>query len=96
MENLKVIFRKSKNPYTNKYEVVAFFPESSANYGKIESYMHIGQHCESSVDFYHSTTKATPDEYAELLSELKGIYNDVNLRVMQRLNYKDLYKAWKN
>lgn len=95
MEKIKVIFRKAKNPYTNEYEIVAFFPEIDANYGNILSYMHIGQHSEASVEFYKETSKATREEYKSLLEELTALYDDCELIVKQRLNYKDLYKAWR-
>lgn len=96
MEELKVIFRKVKNPYTNEYEVIAFMPEINANYGKILSYMHIGQHGEADLEFYRSTKKATETEYKSLLNELKSIYDDCVLVVKQKINYNDLRsKAWK-
>lgn len=95
MEKVKVIFRKSKNPYTNEYEIIAFFPEIEANYGNILSYMHIGQHSEASLEFYHSTKKATEEEYKPLLNELKAIYDNCELVVRQKLNYKDVYEAWR-
>jgi len=96
MEKVKVIFRKAKNPYTKKYEVVAFFPEASANYGRILSYMHIGQHSEADLEFYHNTKKATEDEYKSLLVELKMRYHGCDLIVKQKINYKDLRNAWIN
>lgn len=95
MEKVKVIFRKAKNPYSKKYEVVAFFPEIEANNGRILSYMHIGQHSEADLGFYHETKKATEEEYKPLLEELKVRYDDCELVVRQKINYKDLYKAWR-
>lgn len=95
MEKVKVIFRKSKNPYTNEYEVVAFFPEIEANHGRILSYMHIGQHGEADLGFYHETKKTTEAEYEPLLEELKTVYDDCELVVKQKINYDDLRKAWK-
>lgn len=95
MEKVKVIFRKTKNPYTKECEIVAFFPEIDANYGKILSYMHIGQHGEADLEFYQETKKATEAEYKPLLEELKSIYDDCELMVKQKINYKDLRKAWR-
>lgn len=94
MEKVKVVFRKAKNPYTKEYEIIAFFPEIKANYGKILSYMHMGQHGEASMEFYWSTKKATKEEYQTLLEELKAIYDDCELVVKQKITYKDLLKAW--
>ena len=95
MEKVKVIFRKAKNPYTKEHEVVAFFPEIEANYGKILSYMHIGQHGEADLGFYQETKKATEAEYKPLLMELKSIYDDCELMVKQKINYKDLRIAFR-
>ena len=91
MDKVKVIFRK------NKYnDVIAFFPEARVNYGNIMSYMHIGQHGEASYEFYLTTRKANENEYADLFAELRGIYDDCQLVVKQRLCYDDLVnKAWK-
>ena len=52
MPKVKVVFRKAKNPYTHEYETIAFFPEMTANYCNILSYMHIGQHSELNIEFY--------------------------------------------
>ena len=95
MEKVKVIFRKAENPYTKEYEVIAFFPEIEANHGRILSYMHIGQHGEADLGFYHETKKVTEEEYKPLLNELKEIYNDYELVIKRKINYKDLYKAWR-
>lgn len=95
MEKVKVIFRKAKNPYTKEYEVVAFFPEIEANHGRILSYMHIGQHSEADLGFYQETKKVAEAEYKPLLEELKTIYDDCELMVKQKINYKDLRKAWR-
>lgn len=89
MEKVKVIFRKIDS------DVVAFFPELPANPTCIMSYMHVGQHSEASLSFYHASKSATTEEYMLLLEELKGIYNDCELVVRQRMNYHDLTeKAW--
>lgn len=90
MEKVKVIFRKDKDG-----EIIAFFPEIEANYGRILSYMHIGQHGEADLEYYQETKKATETEYQSLLTELKTIYDDCELIVKQKINYKDLRKAWR-
>ena len=91
MDKIKVIFRKDK--YN---DVIAFFPEARVNYGNIMSYMHIGQHGEASYEFYLTTRKANKNEYTDLFAELRGIYDDCELVVKQKINYNDLRdKAWK-
>lgn len=95
MEKIKVIFRKFKNPYMQQWEVEAFFPELSVNYGNILNYAHFGQYSEASIGHYYKTKKASIEEYSELLKELISIYSDCKLDIKQRLNYDDLrYKAW--
>lgn len=42
-------------------------------------YAHIGQHGTASLDYYWETKPANPEEYAELLAELRGIYTDAPL-----------------
>ena len=96
MEKVKVIFRKTKNPYTKEYEIIAFFPEIPANFGNILSYMHIGQHGEASYEFYLSTKKAEEEEYQALYNELKGVYDDCELIVKRKIYYNDLLNAWKH
>lgn len=88
---MDILFRKDRK--TN--EVVAFIPESIVNYGKILSYMHIGQHSEASLEYYWETVKATEEEYKPLLEELENIvYNDDILTVKKRLNYDKLSDVW--
>lgn len=91
MEKVKVIFRKEKDG-----EIVAFFPELKANYGRMVCYAHIGQHSEADIEYYHTTKKALDSEFKPLLNELKSIYNDCELIVKQKLYYNDLTNAWKN
>lgn len=95
MEKVKVIFRKEKNLYTNKYEVIAFMPELKSNYGRIVCYATMGQHSEADLEYYHHTKKATEAEYKPLYNELKAVYDDCILEVKQKIYYKDLVKAWK-
>ena len=87
MEKYSVIFRKD----AENGEIIAFFPESHST-GKILCYAHIGQHCEASMSYYWTTKKASPEEYAGLLAELRGIYEHgedaMQLVVKQRMSYK--------
>lgn len=94
MDKVKVLFKKVKNPYTNEYEIVAFFPQLSACYGNIMSYSHIGQHGEASIEFCRECKPATSEEYMPLLAELQSIYDDCILEVKKRLYYNDLLSTW--
>lgn len=89
----KVVFRKWKDG-----EVIALFPEDTNTLdGTVTSYMQIGQH--SAADYagvVASTRPAQPNEYRDLLAELKAIgYTD--LHIVQRskpiINSKAKYYA---
>jgi len=73
----KVIFRK----FREGGNIVALFPEyaGSTDLQTCMSYMHIGQHSAASIGLLTSrntTRPAKPEEYADLLNELKQIgYN---------------------
>ena len=72
----KVKFRK----WSEDGDVIALFPEldhesGNANPGNIMSYMHVGQHGEATETLLTTDelVDATPEEYADLLAELKMI-----------------------
>lgn len=79
MAKIKVTFRVWDN------EVVAVFPEerwdSTGTF--ITCYTHIGQHAACSRDYTPDTRLATPEEYRELLVELRSIGYD-NLQIIKR------------
>ena len=81
-----VIFKKDKR----NNEVIAFFPETmfdgSVNRGNIMSYAHNGQHGEASIEYFQSCKPCPEEEYADLLTELEGIYTD-GLTVVKKANY---------
>ena len=65
-------------------DILALFPDLDHGYGGIcVSYQHIGQH--GGADYQHciaATKPATPQEYAELASELTSI--GYGLKIRQR------------
>ena len=81
-----VIFKKDRHCG----EVVAFFPDTvkdgSCNPGCIGCYVHHGQHGEASLGYFWDCKPCTEMEYADLLTELERIYDDVNLVVKRRLH----------
>lgn len=92
---VKVIFRKEKSG-DFKGSLTAVFPESlndstMVNHGNIMCYCHLGQHCEGSIKWYQQrTVKANPEEYLNLLEEIKSIYEsdgDCEIKVVQKMNY---------
>ena len=78
----RVIFRKFKN---GEHEVIALLPDTEANYGNVLSYMHIGQHGEAGISIINNTDLATPEEYKDLLAELKSI--GYKPKIYKRLQY---------
>lgn len=110
MDKAKVLFRMGKNPYTECWECVAFFPEFVANRGMIQCYTEEGW-CEASLDYYHHTRKAAPEEYAKMYAYLKNEfenpdpYDIVNgfdkpreLEIIKKIStklYKNMIAMWK-
>ena len=79
----KVMFRK----WQDGGDIDAIFPEISNDdmgYG-VMTYSHIGQHSGGDPTYYYGrTVPAKPEEYADLLAELKSIGYD-DLRVVKRM-----------
>jgi hypothetical protein len=70
----KVTFRKLDG------DIIALFPDEVSHGGKfVASYEHYGQHSEASADGIHEWEQVTPEEYAELLEELRGIGYDLEV-----------------
>lgn len=73
IETLPVIFRAERNKGA---DVTAVFPtlphDTQGRYFTI--YAHVGQHGAGGFDWYRGTRAAKPEEYADLLRELRGIY----------------------
>lgn len=69
-ERTPVVFRVDR-----KGEVFALFPTLAADpSGNVTSYQHIGQHCAADYGLCIAKSKpATPEQYADLLTELTGI-----------------------
>ena len=79
MQTLQVIFKKLQG------EVVAIFPFEQWNGSTLVSYMHNGQHSGFDAHLAYQCPNATKEEYAPLLAELKSIYNDIELEVLNRM-----------
>lgn len=69
---------ESNGEYEN---VLAVFPEEIANScGNVMSYSTVGQHSACSKEYVRELKKATAEQYAPLLQELKGEgYNDLTV-----------------
>lgn len=90
MQKLPVIFR-AERAGEFKGDVTAVFPTLCADYRGYDFviYAHIGQHGGGRRGWYNETRAARPDEYSDLLAELRGIYergdDPVELVVYQRM-----------
>lgn len=90
---LNVIFRKEKS--CNGSVVAAYFGNVTARYGRILCYTHEEGYNEADVSYYVAATKkAVPEEYADLLEELKEECSDFEIVVKKRMNYDTLRKNW--
>jgi hypothetical protein len=93
MKTYPVIFRY----WPKAKDVIALFPESltdgSCNSGNLMSYQHLGQHGEASYPMIVSCTRpAKRSQFADLLRELRGIYEHgedaVRLVIKSRVSRK--------
>lgn len=73
MDTIRVIFRAERSGPL-KGDVTAVFPDSPWMATYMTCYAHVGQHSGCSLAWYRTTRPATPEEYAPLLAELRGIY----------------------
>lgn len=75
MKTLPVVFRIDRAK-TDR-QITAVFPTTpgTGDPTTMQCYAHLGQHGACSLDWYYSRTRpATPEQYAPLLAELRGIY----------------------
>jgi hypothetical protein len=91
MPTSRVVFRIDRSG-TDR-QVTAALPDESANPGNWVCYAHLGQHAECSPVWYNALTRpATPVECADLLTELRSIYESgpdaVKLVVRSRISNK--------
>jgi len=84
---LPVIFRKFRS------ELCAYFPTERHHGPYITCYAHVGRHGAADTSWLSKGRPAKPDEYADLLQELRGIYESddadhINLKVYRRATGK--------
>jgi hypothetical protein len=88
-ETLPILFRAQKEE--GQLWITGVFPTESGTYdpSTFTIYQHIGQHGSATRGWYNRTRRATPQEYAPLLRELRQIYEQtstrVHLRIVQRM-----------
>lgn len=88
-ETLPVIFRAERSG-EYKGQVTAVFPTVPGTYDPASAtcYTHIGQHSSCWPGWYFKTRRATEEEAAPLLRELRGIYETgpdaVTIKPVQR------------
>jgi hypothetical protein len=94
VETLPVIFRAGKEH--GQIWITAVFPtlQGTDDRNTFTIYQHIGQHGAGRYEWYRRTRPARPSEYADLLKELRGIYETpgpgdtpaIRLEVRQRMH----------
>lgn len=70
VEKVSILFRCDRDGS----HVTAVFPSLAEGPNVVRCYEHVGQHSACSRDWYWSTRPARPDEYANLLAEVRSIY----------------------
>jgi hypothetical protein len=71
---------KVKFIYTPEWdEVTAVFLDSPDPNRFFKCYAHIGQHGICSKEWFDEQKEATPEQYADLLRELSGIYETLTI-----------------
>lgn len=101
MEKYPVIFKKHYDRDLREWYVTAFFPTEPADYNgaQLTCYQHIGQHGGASFQYFWSGKKCKPEEYEDLLKELRGIYEEepdpLELVVYQKMTpkHRDEFRA---
>ena len=84
----RVVFRVDPE-YKN---VVAFLPDAPARRPYMLSYTHEWQHSEASWDYYYNTKPATPEQYRELMQELKWL--GYRVKPYKRMPRRDTLKLY--
>ncbi len=83
-----VMFRTSKDDSRDVFALFPTLPGTNQRH-TCTCYQHVGQH--SSADLNGCLASSRParyDEYKDLLSELAGIYDDCELRLVKRSSRK--------
>lgn len=79
-----VFFVKEPNEYTDEEEITAVFPNDIWNKnGDVTVYAHMGQHSSGDLDYLLTLPEANPQEYSDLLQELKSRGYD-NLKIISK------------
>lgn len=85
---IEIQFRKFKG------EILAVFPYEIQNNHMVSCYAHKGQHSTCAWDLNTITKAARKEEYQDLLNELKVIYSEEKIKVIQKRNHTKYIKAY--
>lgn len=87
-----VIFKKD----IESDEIIAFMPYQITNKnGNFLCYTHMDQHASCDYGYYLDCKPVKIDDYKNLLNELKDEgYDDVNIKIIKRINRKKYQKAY--
>jgi len=75
----RVVFKMTPKDRFCESQCIAFLLDVDANPNMLMSYLHVGQHGEASIDFCISCRLATPEQYADLQTELTSIGYDLKV-----------------
>jgi hypothetical protein len=85
----RIIFRKWKH----NGSIIAILPNNPSNQGFVDMYEHIGQHGEGNYQaVLLQTVPAKPEEYQDLLAELKQI--GYRPKIVKRLRAGKYEASW--
>lgn len=82
-----VLFRKMPGKQFAEDGVTAVFPCEAFNArgDTMSCYAHVGQHGECDLGWYGKTVAAKPEEYADLLDELRGAPYFYRFKIYKRM-----------
>lgn len=73
---LPVIFKRHYDRDLRRWFLTAFFPTLAWTRDDMTCYAHVGQHGGADHGFFLAGKPCKPEEYADLLAELRGIYEE--------------------
>ena len=77
-------YQENVNDFLDTLAVFPDIPHNSDFYGDslVTCYAHYGQHGAADIDYVNELELAKPEQYNELLNELKDVYSNCKLVIM--------------
>ena len=90
MKKLKILFRTSTQNGITFLDAIILDGDYRNN--RVTTYATIGQHSEGCIEWlYNKTRPAAPIDYQELFKELRSIYSEHELEILDRLPWKSFF-----